>query len=77
MPPKNSGQYGQRPQQNINSTGRFDPNTRPHETIAAAKIRGRQAFQGKEKRPRLTVLERAFYNRYKELSEKPQTKGVA
>ena len=38
-------------------------NTRPEDTVKAAKARAKAAFD--EKNPRLTALERAFYNAMK------------
>ena len=37
----------------------------PHENIAAAKARAKAALNRNEKNPRLTALERAFYNAFK------------
>jgi hypothetical protein len=42
--------------------GPNDPGTRPQDYIAKAKIRARAAL--KEKNPKLTTLERAFYDLY-------------
>lgn len=44
--------------------GPNDPGTRPMDVIAAAKIRARAALN--EKNPRLTTLERAFYNLFRQ-----------
>ena len=38
-------------------------NTRPEDTVKAAKARAKAALN--EKNPRLTALERAFYNAFK------------
>ena len=43
--------------------GSNDPGTRPDRVIYAAKVRAKAAL--KEKNPKLTTLERAFYNIYK------------
>jgi hypothetical protein len=44
--------------------GPNDPGTHPDRVIDAAKVRAKAAL--KEKHPKLTTLERAFYNIYKE-----------
>ena len=44
--------------------GPNDPGTRPQDYIAAAKARARAALR--EKNPKLTSLERAFYNLYRQ-----------
>ena len=43
-------------------------NTRPEDTVKAAKARAKAALN--EKKPRLTALERAFYNALKKQDAK-------
>ena len=44
--------------------GPNDPGTRPQEYINAAKAKAKAAL--KKKKPKLTALERAFYNVYRQ-----------
>lgn len=46
--------------------GPNDPGTQPQRVIQAAKVRAKVAL--KQKHPKLTKLERAFYNIYKQQS---------
>ena len=56
-----------RARKSINSTGgKWEPNTKPLDTIAAAKARALRAVIQCEFEPRLTVLEKSFYRRLRE-----------
>lgn len=54
-----------KPRQIINNTGgKWEPNTKPLDTIAAAKARALRSVMLCESEPKLTVLELSFYRKF-------------